>query len=260
MAGAMELAARELAAAGGDRDGGRGAGDAARHAARGVARAPARPAAVARGGGADDDADHPAARRRRHRARAVGARARRSRPARTCCARSARCSPARCSRPTWWRCMGVGHDRADQRDLAGRHARADDHADPGIARADGLRHAVRRGVRADPPASRGSRRDARAGRRCWRCACVAVGLLGVPLLRDRGPIDRLQTRARAATPRRGRWFGARLVEWLAVRLGPAARAAHARLAARVDRPPAGPRGPAGRRSPCSASSATRRRG
>ncbi len=51
-------------------------------------------------------------------------------------------------------------------------------------------------------------------------ACVAVGLLGVPLLLDRGPIERLQTRAGGdAAPRR--WFGARLVAWLMVRLGPA---------------------------------------
>jgi tight adherence protein C len=50
-------------------------------------------------------------------------------------------------------------------------------------------------------------------------ACVAVGLLGVPLLLDRGPIERLQTRVGGdAAPRR--WFGARLVAWLMVRLGP----------------------------------------
>jgi tight adherence protein C len=50
-------------------------------------------------------------------------------------------------------------------------------------------------------------------------ACVAVGMLGVPLLLDRGPIDRLQTRVGGdAAPRR--WFGARLVAWLMVRLGP----------------------------------------
>ena len=50
-------------------------------------------------------------------------------------------------------------------------------------------------------------------------ACVVVGLLGVPLLLDRGPIERLQTRAGAdAAPRR--WFGARLVTWLMIRLGP----------------------------------------
>lgn len=50
-------------------------------------------------------------------------------------------------------------------------------------------------------------------------ACVAVGMLGVPLLLDRGPIERLQTRAGGdAAPRR--WFGARLVAWLMVRLGP----------------------------------------
>ena len=50
-------------------------------------------------------------------------------------------------------------------------------------------------------------------------ACVAVGMLGVPLLLDRGPIDRLQTRVGGdAAPRR--WFGARIVAWLMVRLGP----------------------------------------
>jgi tight adherence protein C len=50
-------------------------------------------------------------------------------------------------------------------------------------------------------------------------ACVAVGLLGVPLLLDRGPIERLQTRVGGdAAPRR--WFGARLVAWMMVRLGP----------------------------------------
>jgi tight adherence protein C len=49
--------------------------------------------------------------------------------------------------------------------------------------------------------------------------CVAVGLLGVPLLLDRGPIERLQTRVGGdAAPRR--WFGARLVAWMMVRLGP----------------------------------------
>jgi tight adherence protein C len=50
-------------------------------------------------------------------------------------------------------------------------------------------------------------------------ACVLVGMLGVPLLLDRGPIERLQTRvAGDAAPRR--WFGARLISWLMVRLGP----------------------------------------
>jgi tight adherence protein C len=50
-------------------------------------------------------------------------------------------------------------------------------------------------------------------------ACVAVGLLGVPLLLDRGPIERLQARAGGdAAPRR--WVGARLVLWMMVRLGP----------------------------------------
>jgi tight adherence protein C len=49
--------------------------------------------------------------------------------------------------------------------------------------------------------------------------CVLVGLLGVPLLLDRGPIDRLQSRA-GADPRPRRWFGARLVSWMMIRLGP----------------------------------------
>jgi tight adherence protein C len=50
-------------------------------------------------------------------------------------------------------------------------------------------------------------------------ACVAVGLLGVPLLLDRGPIERLQTRVGGDAAQR-RWFGARLVAWMMIRLGP----------------------------------------
>jgi tight adherence protein C len=50
-------------------------------------------------------------------------------------------------------------------------------------------------------------------------ACVAVGLAGVPMVLDRGPIDRLQTRVGTdAGERKG--FFSRLVEWLVVRLGP----------------------------------------
>ena len=50
-------------------------------------------------------------------------------------------------------------------------------------------------------------------------ASVAVGLMGVPLLRDRGPIDRLDSGARADREGEGSAIR-RLVEWLAGRLGP----------------------------------------
>ena len=80
----------------------RGRRAAGRAVARGRARAPARPAALARGRGADDHDRDPAARGRRHRARAGRARPRRWTPARTCGARSRRCSRASCSRPTSW--------------------------------------------------------------------------------------------------------------------------------------------------------------
>jgi tight adherence protein C len=48
--------------------------------------------------------------------------------------------------------------------------------------------------------------------------CVLIGLLAIPLLRDRGPIDRLQARVTDGGPRRGRLI--RLIEWLAGKLGP----------------------------------------
>ena len=48
--------------------------------------------------------------------------------------------------------------------------------------------------------------------------CVAIGLLAIPLLRDRGPIDRLQARASEGGARHGRLR--RLIEWLAGKLGP----------------------------------------
>jgi tight adherence protein C len=49
--------------------------------------------------------------------------------------------------------------------------------------------------------------------------CVAVGLLGVPMLLDRGPLDRLASRAGGAPARRGS-ITARVVGGLAGRLGP----------------------------------------
>jgi tight adherence protein C len=49
--------------------------------------------------------------------------------------------------------------------------------------------------------------------------CVAVGLLGVPLVLDRGPLDRLAGRAGAATTRRASLIS-RVVGGLAARLGP----------------------------------------
>jgi tight adherence protein C len=48
--------------------------------------------------------------------------------------------------------------------------------------------------------------------------CVLVGLLAIPMLRDRGPIDRLQSRVVDGGERHGRFR--RLIEWLATRLGP----------------------------------------
>jgi tight adherence protein C len=50
-------------------------------------------------------------------------------------------------------------------------------------------------------------------------ASVAVGLAGVPMLLDRGPIDRLQTRV-GGEPGERRGLFSRLIEWLVVRLGP----------------------------------------
>ena len=49
--------------------------------------------------------------------------------------------------------------------------------------------------------------------------CLCVGLLGVPLVLDRGPLDRLAGRTGAASPRR-RPLVVRIVEGLAARLGP----------------------------------------
>jgi tight adherence protein C len=49
--------------------------------------------------------------------------------------------------------------------------------------------------------------------------CVCVGLLGVPLVLDRGPLDRLAGRSGGAAPRR-RSLVVRVVDGLAVRLGP----------------------------------------
>jgi tight adherence protein C len=50
-------------------------------------------------------------------------------------------------------------------------------------------------------------------------ASVGIGLAGIPLLLDRGPIERLQTRVGGDEGGRRR-LTARLVEWLIVRLGP----------------------------------------
>jgi tight adherence protein C len=50
-------------------------------------------------------------------------------------------------------------------------------------------------------------------------AFVAIGIAGVPMVFDRGPVERLQARAGVDTGGRRRWY-ARLVEWLMVRLGP----------------------------------------
>jgi tight adherence protein C len=50
-------------------------------------------------------------------------------------------------------------------------------------------------------------------------ACVTVGLLGVPLMLDRGPIDRLAAASTAGGERRVSLLR-RVVEWLAARLGP----------------------------------------
>ena len=49
--------------------------------------------------------------------------------------------------------------------------------------------------------------------------CVCVGLLGVPLVLDRGPLDRLAGRSGGAAPRR-RGLPLRVVDGLAARLGP----------------------------------------
>ena len=50
-------------------------------------------------------------------------------------------------------------------------------------------------------------------------ASVGIGLLGIPLLLDRGPIERLETRAGGDEGGRRR-LTVRLVEWLIARLGP----------------------------------------
>jgi tight adherence protein C len=50
--------------------------------------------------------------------------------------------------------------------------------------------------------------------------CVAVGLLALPLLLDRGPLDRLSERTGVRVAHRRRSITARLVEWLAAILGP----------------------------------------
>ena len=48
---------------------------------------------------------------------------------------------------------------------------------------------------------------------------TGIGLLGLPLLRDRGPIDRLEQRTAVAEEQEGTWLR-RLFEWVAHRLGP----------------------------------------
>jgi tight adherence protein C len=50
-------------------------------------------------------------------------------------------------------------------------------------------------------------------------ASVALGLLAIPLLLDRGPVERLQGAERVDSGPRAKWYR-RLVDWLAVRLGP----------------------------------------
>jgi tight adherence protein C len=63
-------------------------------------------------------------------------------------------------------------------------------------------------------------------------AACAIGLAGVPMLRDRGPLDRLVARVDAAPEVRRRSLVVRLIERLAARLGPviapALRARHRR--------------------------------
>ena len=51
-------------------------------------------------------------------------------------------------------------------------------------------------------------------------ACVSVALMAVPLLLDRGPVDRLAARTGAQDVERRRSLLRRLVERLAARLGP----------------------------------------
>ena len=220
------------------RDEARGAGDAPRRLARRVARAAARPAALARGRGADDDADHPAARGRRHGARAVGARLH---------ARGAQGPAARDPHDALRRRLhllpgddhGPGHDRADQHDLAGDPARDDDVA--GRHRLpDRLRDAVRRS-----PTSRSSRS------RRWThdlspllagflaTMCVAVGLSASRCCSTAGRSSASRGRAReagaAALDRRP----ARRVADRAAR--PADAPTVRSSPARGDRPPARPR-------------------
>ena len=49
--------------------------------------------------------------------------------------------------------------------------------------------------------------------------CVCIGLLGVPLALDRGPLERL-ARATGGPVARRRSHVVRVVDWLAARLGP----------------------------------------
>ena len=69
-------------------------------------------------------------------------------------------------------------------------------------------------------------------------ACATLGLLAVPMLLDRGPIERFGTAGPAAAEAEGSWIR-RLVERLAIRLGPwlISRVRHARresIARRLD--------------------------
>ena len=118
---------------------------------------------------------------------------------------------------------------------------------PGILALLAGRDPLRRRVRDHPRASPRWRHDAAARRASARPRACSSALLAIPMLRDRGPIDRL--RARAATRDRGAEGSAlrRLFEWLDGAARAAHHAAHARLQARVDRPPPGPRRPPRRR-------------
>ena len=99
--------------------------------------------------------------------------------------------------------IGIADDRAHERLQPGRHAR-DDVLARGPARARRRRDAVGGRVRADPGDDEGGRvtvTPAR-GRPARRGSASTGGLLAVPLLLDRGPVDRLAARAPASTPRR----------------------------------------------------------
>ena len=96
--------------------------------------------------------------------------------------------------------MGAGTLVLVEPDLARDHARADDDAARHRSRCSLAAIALRRGVRDHPAASRRWRHDAAAARRALgRRVASPSALLAIPLLRDRGPIDRLEQRPRRAT-------------------------------------------------------------